>query len=353
MAELNLDKSSAGISYPDFTPDVNKSFNRGFTDFFTDGVRKNFCSFNYVKSIGEYIDEVKQTGNNYFILKKNSLNKGDGICFFDKNDELCGTKIINVIENKIFPFSMQGIKRNIKIFRNYNNIFNKQLLNKDTCRKILIKAVLTLSKNNLTLKFIDNENNVGQACLEGFFVHPENPDMAFNIIKENISKTGGTEFEVINIHINSDLFFIPLSILNNLRREAIAKLREKRKKSLIRQKRKKEITYSEYPIKILDYKANILNSSAENFYKNCGVKLIQKSIEKSKIINNKIDLMTTKHCIKYTLGLCNKYFKNDKNYSEPFILSDENNNLYIPDFDCKDCIMYIRAKNGVKICNNI
>ena len=56
--------------------------------------------------------------------------------------------------------------------------------------------------------------------------------------------------------------------------------------------------------------------------------------------------MTTKHCIKYTLGLCPKHYKNVTKYKEPLVLTDEFNKKYILEFDCKECLMKVKSSHG-------
>ena len=83
LKKNNLSKSSIGISLPEFEPKLEKSFNRGFTEFFIDGKRKDFCTQYYSKSIGEFIGTVNSISKNYFTLKGLKLNNGDGICFLN------------------------------------------------------------------------------------------------------------------------------------------------------------------------------------------------------------------------------------------------------------------------------
>ncbi|MGN0015703.1 MAG: U32 family peptidase [Candidatus Gastranaerophilaceae bacterium] len=343
LKKLCLEKSSEGYSVTDFVPNPYKSFNRGFTDFNINGNRKNFCTVDYVKSIGEYIGKVKKCSNNYFAMEKNYLNKGDGICFISVNHELVGTKILKTDKDKIFPMSMENITSGVKVFRNFDANFNKQLLNTKTERKIPISAEFNINEDNIELKLCDNKKNTVTVCEYGSFSEPLQYNQAVSNIKEHILKTGGTEFIISDfIFDEKNVKFIPVSVLNKLRRNAIEKLREVRQQSLNRKKREKDIVISDYPEKKLDYSSNIYNSSAENFYRKCGVQIVDKAFETQKSMDNKV-LMTTKHCIKYTLGLCRKYFSDAKVYKEPFFLVDEKNKKYQLCFDCKNCIMKIKS----------
>ena len=107
---MNLEKSSQGKSDPNFEPNLYKSFNRGFTNFFADGKRKNICTLNYSKSLGEYIGKVTNTGKNFITVDGKKLNNGDGICFFDENNELCGIQVQKVQDKRIFVQLAKSIK---------------------------------------------------------------------------------------------------------------------------------------------------------------------------------------------------------------------------------------------------
>ena len=272
------------------------------------------------------------------------MNKDDGICFFNENGELDGTKIIKVEKEKVFPGSMKGITLHKRIYRNFDYKFNKKLMSKDIERKILINADLLMNRDYIHLKISDLDGNTAEVGISGDFVCPKNPELAYSTIHENLCKTGGSEFKIKNLNVDKNkVLFIPVSILNELRRKAIEELRLVREKTFVRKTRDKEIIFSKYPIQDLDYKANVYNSNAESFYKKCGSNVSQMAAESSLSFIDK-DLMTSKHCIKYTLKLCKKYFKNVTTYKEPLLLFDENGSCYKLFFDCKNCIMTLKQK---------
>lgn len=346
LTKNNLQKSSIGFSTPDFEPNLAKAFNRGFTEFFVDGKRKNFCTLNYSKSIGEYIGTVTDTAKNHFSIKGLNLNNGDGICFLNDEEELVGTQIQKVENEKIFPKSMKDIKKRIKIYRNSDVIFDKLVLRREISRKIPINANITINENKITLTLTDEEKISVTETLNENFKLAQNPQKTNETIKNQISKTGNTEFDIKNISIKSDNdYFIRATVLNDLRRTAVNALREERKKLYVLDKRTKELVTTDYPVNILNYSANVYNEKAKDFYEKRNAKITEYAAESQKNLNCKT-LMTTKHCIKYTLGLCKKYYKNVKNYKEPLILTDEVNKKYILDFDCKRCIMMVKVNNS-------
>ncbi len=346
LKKNNLSKSSIGISLPEFEPKLEKSFNRGFTEFFIDGKRKDFCTQYYSKSIGEFIGTVNSISKNYFTLKGLKLNNGDGICFLNDEKELIGVQIQKVENDKIFPKSMKNITKGIKIFRNSDINFDKTVMRKDIQRKIPVNAEVEISENQITLKLTDEENITASATIKDNFETAQNIEKTNETIKNQISKTGNTEFYILNIYINNNKnCFIRATVLNELRRIAVENLRLARKENFIRDKRTKNIETVEYPIKKLDYSANVYNDFAKKFYTKRGATVTENAMESQKKQDGKT-LMTTKHCLKYTLGLCKKHYKNVTNFKEPLILTDELNKKYILEFDCKECLMKVKSSHG-------
>lgn len=346
LKKYNLSRASLGISNVKFEPNPYKSFNRGFTEFNIDGIRKDICTKNYVKSLGEYIGKVECIYDKYCTINGKTLNNGDGICFFANNSyELSGTIVQKNQNGKIFLQNMKGIKPNLKIYRNSDILFDKEV-SKPIKRELLINAEIEINNNYISLKYIDEENNIAVVSEKEVFEEAKNSAKTIETIKQQIQKTGNTEFVVNNVFIKTDKpYFIPVSILNNLRRAAIKSLQEIRKNNLKQQKRINPIKTFSYPEKILNYKANILNEKAKLFYEKRNSVVTEYAFEKNKSVKNAF-LMTTKHCIKYTLGLCQRNFKDVKKYKEPYILTDERYKKYILEFDCKQCQMHVKASNG-------
>ena len=139
----------------DFNPDINKTFNRGFCDYFLDGKRKNIANFDTPKAIGEKIGIVIEAKNKYFILDNNFLNNGDGICFYDENKNLVGTNINKVINNKIYPNSFDKIKKGVVIYRNYDINFEKTLKNSRVKRKITCNIIFEYNNDDYIITIKD------------------------------------------------------------------------------------------------------------------------------------------------------------------------------------------------------
>ncbi|MBQ8168507.1 U32 family peptidase [bacterium] len=315
-------KTSSGKIFLDFEPDVNKSFNRGFTDYFLDG-RKQCFNFNTPKSLGEKLGKIEKVDKNCFILNS-KINPQDGLCFF-VNGELKGCLVNKIEGNKIFPNKMDGIKTGIIVYRNFNSAFEKQLTNSKTKRQIGVEFVY---KNNVLSAIDEDNNNVHIKIINSEF--PKNPDKMKEVFSTQLNKTGESDFYVTDIKIKSDLPFLPISEINNLRREILEKLMACRLKNY-KHERQQPMKYVDFPKKELDYRANIHNSQAKCFYENCNSKVCEMSYESTKPKN--VELMRTKHCLKFAFNMC-------KSPSKLFLI-DEKGKKYPLNFDCKNCEMVI------------
>lgn len=313
-------KTSSGKIFFDFQPNVEKSFNRDFTDYFLDGRKKCF-NFESPKSIGEYLGKVTKVSRNYFELDDKTiiLNPQDGLYFEGKG---C---LVNKFDNgKIFPNKMNDIKIGIKIYRNFDAKFEKQLENSKTKRKIGVKIEF---KNNI-LYVTDEDNN--KICFE---ITSKQSAKNANKMRENfinqLNKTGESDFYIFDINIYDEIPFLPLSEINEIRRKIFAKLMAERIKNYPK-KIQKPMKYVKFPIRNLDYKANIHNQTAKSFYETCDCNIIEMSAESGSKIS---ELMRTKHCLKYAFNICKS--------SENLYLIDEKGVKFPLKFDCKNCEMII------------
>ena len=310
--------SSGRITLP-FVPNPEKSFNRGFTDYFLEE-RKDCYSIESPKSRGEYLGKIKKIKNGGFVLETSkSLHAQDGL-----TDGTVGF-LINKVENGIiYPNKNIQMKLGTKIFRNLDVEFEKELAKK-VKRQIGIKVTVD-SKINLT-----DEDNITVELELPVSEKANNSEKMKDIFIKQFSKTGESDFYIESINIIEDVPFLPVSKINELRREAFLILMKKRL-HFYKRDRQKKMEYVNFYKKQLDYRANVHNLSAKKFYENCGAVVEEMSLE-TKLPNRKIEIMRTKHCIKYALNLCKS--------KENLLLRDEFGVKYPLLFDCKNCEMAI------------
>lgn len=334
--------SSSGRSIYPFVPNPEKSFNRGFTEYFLKG-REKCYNQESPKSKGEYLGEVIETGKNWIKIKTDKkINPQDGIYF---NGDGFG---VNKVENEyIYPNKKINLKIGDKLWRNYDVEFEKEL-EKPVKRQIGVNIIiepapsLTLPRgegtstrlvsNELVLTITDEDSvSVSKILLQG--EKANNPEKMKETFIKQFSKTGESDFYINNIEISTELPFLPVSEINQLRRELFDKLMQKRLETYKDERQhQKPMNYTEYFLKEVDYRANVHNSSAKDFYEKCGVKVLEPSFETKKP-NREVALMRCKHCIKYALNMCKS--------QTHLVLRDEFGKVYPLRFDCKNCEMYV------------
>ncbi len=312
------EKTSSGKIITDFEPDITKSFNRGYTDYFLD--KRKDC-FNFDGYKGEFIGQIIKVGKNFFETDSNKkLYPQDGLLI---GNEGC---LVNKVEgNKIYPNKMPEITKGNPVFRNKDALYEKKLNSAKIVRKIGIDITV---ENNTIIAGDEDNNNVSINLPEGEPAKNQEK-MNENFITQ-MRKTGDTIFDVNDINLNTKIPFLPFSLVNELRRELLEKLLKERQKNYHKEEQK-ELHYTQYYKNSDDYKANVYNSSAKNFYKNCGCEITEPAFEAG--CSHKIELMRTKHCIKYALNMCKS--------PQKLFLVDDRNKKYELQFDCKNCEMVI------------
>ncbi|MDR1553553.1 MAG: U32 family peptidase [Prevotellaceae bacterium] len=326
-------KASSGATTLMFEPNIDLSFSRGFTNYFIDGKRKKTASLDTAKSVGEEIGKIKHVAQNYFVVEtEKTLQNGDGICFFDKYEILCGTRINSVVGEKIFPLSMKNLQEETKIFRSYNQLFGKAMKQKTAFRKIEATINFTTDNEKIVLYATDeDENSVTFEILQIGDI-AQNAELAVKNIIKNLSKADSIFSFKVNI-CSSQIQFYQTSAINEWRRKIAELLLVEREKNY----HQKESKINKNDILLnkrkLDYTANIANSLSSQFYKRHGVQEIQMAFEIDNSGENKI-LMFNKYCIRHELGLC----KHGQN--EDLFLLNNKQRLRIS-FDCKICEMRI------------
>lgn len=344
LQNYGLRRSSVGTSSYEFEPNLYKTFNRGYTNFYLDGEKKDIGTFNYNASIGEFIGVVQNVKKNYFSLNSNILNNGDGICFFNEKKELQGTNINKIEGNLIFPADIKGIKAGVKIYRNYNKEFDDKLKNANISRKIPAKIKVRETKQYYLFFLTDEERNTAVHLVNKTFEPAINKEKALSALEVQLSKSGDTEFKIKDADVKiKNVPFIKVSQINEIRRILTSKLRKIRRKNYNYSYRKTPVLRTEYPTATLDYRANIFNDNALHFYKSRGCIVQETALETQTNTRGK-EVMISKYCIKNQLGICPKQ-NPAKKYAEPFVLIDEFNKEYLVEFACKECNMKIKVRN--------
>jgi 23S rRNA 5-hydroxycytidine C2501 synthase len=341
-------KASSGKCTYSFESALNRSFNRGYTDYFVNERHQSIGSWESPKSKGQYIGKLIRTvGNAYEIEKGEWLNNGDGLCYINENNEAEGI-YINKVENGLaYPNVLKEIKPGTFIYRNNDAAFIKVVEREDSAvRKISTTLLLTENENGFELIATDEDGNQSKVNL----VHPKertknNHSLAENF-KINLAKTGFTSYTADGITIEfSENWFLPISKINEMRRAVYEQLSEIRLANYQVKKHQLIKTSHPYPETKLDFMYNVSNKLARKFYERHGVREIEKAFE-LQWDPGKSRVMTTKYCIKYELEKCPKYHPNmEGRLKEPLVLK-QGELEYKLKFNCKPCEMEIWEKDA-------
>lgn len=344
-------KSSSGDCTYTFTPQPEKTFNRSATDYFANGRQADIGAFDTPKFSGEELGKVSKVGKDYFEVETNiELHNGDGVCFFDVHKELVGLRVNTVEGKRLYPNEMPAdMRRGMTVFRNRDHAFMR-LLEKDSAqRKIAVDLTFYETADGFALTITDSDNFSATATCETEKQAAQNVEKAESSLRENLNKLGGTDFIAQSITLQtSQPWFIPASVINNLRRDAIEQLTETRLLGYDRPMRRAATEPPAlYPEDTLSYLANVYNQKARTFYQKHGVKLIAAAYEANKELDE-VPLMITKHCLRFSHGLCPKEAKGVIGVqgtvtAEPMTLINGNDRFTLK-FDCKPCEMHVMGK---------
>lgn len=424
-----LRRVSFGRSEGGFTPDLAKTFNRGYTQLFLDGKRSgNWSSMDAPKSIGEEVGTVvsiapmRQNFSNgkrpseenitITLRMKNPgdrLQNGDGFSFLSKGrGEIVGFRGDVCQGNRITCRNVTGLYPGAKLYRNLSNAFEKELESNLPVRTIPVSVDISvivvpvtstssvteedrspslpkrLSEPTYSLKINAVSQDGRSVKLEREAGHnaAENPERMRGMFATQISKaTGIYSFTLRSLEVETpdgSLPFLPTSALNVIRRDLAAALEEMpcRAIPLLVNQASSRTGNAEYPVlepdvlsqvqdiqettsngPHLSYKANIANHIARKIYMSLGASRTDDAFE----ISHRPDaeLMRTKYCIRYELGLCPVHqagrqhgrANHTSGMVNPPIPSSRKTNLYLTNngkryhlaFDCANCEMVVKV----------
>ena len=344
-------KESVGDVRFSFTPDPAKTFNRGATEYFVHGRIPHIATITTPKNAGEPIGTVKKINARSIVIRANEpLHNGDGLTFYDQKGELSGL-LANRVEplegrtTEIFtresPAKLANLRPGTQILRNHDQAWTRELEGDTSVRKIPVKVEASVDPKGISLSIEDAEG-CRAAIREAMTLDPaKNGVKSLEQQKNALSKLGDTDYRADTIELHEDTpLFIPVSVLNNLRRSLVDKFEETRRGAFTRWERA-PVKVVPFPVKTLDYRANVYNSRAKAFYEERGATVTQMAFETGEV-RGEAELM---HCIRYTLGICPKdaIKRGEKIRPTPIILTS-GPMKFIARFHCGPCEMTLHGE---------
>lgn len=332
----HLERSSVGYSVPDFTPDPVKSFTRGFSEYMYSGRTTDVASFDTPKAVGEYVGRIVKCDRRGFLLDRDhTLAAGDGICFAGR-----GTNVNRVEGRRVEPNRMEGIEPGMELFRNFDRLFTQQLERSRMRRLIPVRAEVEASMQKISLLYTDCEALSYRVVREGSFEQPQNPEKMAETLRSQLAKSGDTIFFVEEVAIRGELPFLPVSLISELRREALAGLEQLRAERTFSHDIRPENPAPRHPKRALTAEENVTNRLAEAFYRDHGVEQVARGLDlEASTLGHRV--MRSPYCIRREIGQCLK--KSPTLKGELYI--EHGAFRYRLQFDCKRCEMSLIHEN--------
>lgn len=343
-------RASNGKTTYSFKPDLSKTFNRGFTDYFLYGRKPGLASVNTPKAIGEFVGSVKEIWHNSFSVSgTKAFNNGDGLCFINENQQLEGFRVNKVVNNRLFPLKMpENLKPHMALYRNNDQLFENKMSATTAKRKIGVKMFLSASQDYVELTIKDDAGHTATERISYSSETAKKPQE--ENMKLQLGKLGHTLYEADEITISpgSETRFIPSSILAGLRRDTLEKFSHQFQfehsgdnESLgYILPNKIDTNNSAEEINI----ANVANKLARQLYDEIGPKDAPDAFETTKPNrDSETQIMTCRYCIRYEMGYCTKQGRKAP-WQEPLYLVLKDNRKFRLKFDCLNCQMRIYAE---------
>ena len=351
-------RSSLGVCSYTFTPDLRKTFNRGYTTYFLQGRQPEIASFDTPKAVGEFVGTVKELRPDSFnVAGVSSFANGDGLCFYNGH-QLEGFRANRVVGNRIYPYRMpQGLKPGMRLYRNSDQEFERLLAKPSAERRIPIRISLQAIAEGfeLTATILSQSSALAPLTVSFTAEHQEAQKPPRENIIRQLSKLGDTIYVCSEVEIPADFnFFIPNSLLSEMRRSLTDQLQrlgmktqthasavaEAQEKTTDRQ----ATAVGTPPAYSYSYLYNISNRLSQTFY---GAN--QQTAYELK--GGAGPIMQCRHCIRYSLGYCVKRGGKRPQWHEPLSLRLGDGRSFRLEFDCKNCQMNVFGSEELKVKN--
>ncbi|MCO5978012.1 peptidase U32 family protein [Ideonella oryzae] len=366
-----LSRASSGRTTFLFTPDPDRNFNRGSTDYFVQGRQQDIGAFDTPKHAGLPLGHVARVGVDHLEVELDEgvgpLNNGDAITWFDLQQELRGVPV-NTAEpldasGRCFrvvpkdPLSeLKDLRRGTVLMRNRDMAWDRLLRKKSSDRRVAVDLHLAETREGFALSVTDEDGHHARVELAHAHEAAQQLERAEAALREGLAKLGTTIFVAGEITLAlRQPWFLPAGALNALRRDAIAALEAEREACRERLPRRAPVEPPvPYPEDTLSYLANVYNQKARDFYARHGVKIIEAAYESHEALGD-ASLMITKHCVRFSLSLCPKQAKGVTGVqgtlrAEPLTIQNGDEVLTLR-FDCKPCEMHVVGRMKKNVLN--
>lgn len=338
-------RSSVGTSRFSFTPNLSRSFNRGFSNYFLHGRTPDMVQTSTPKSIGEAVGHVKEIRRGCFTVSGvASFSNGDGLCFFDEQGHLQGFRVNRVEGNCLYPKEMpRGLHPRQPLYRNFDQAFEQILSRPTATRKMDVNWNLRREGEMFRLSMTCEDGISVSAAFPCEIQAARSPQQ--DAVRRQLERLGDTIYEMQDAQLaipfdEAHDCFLPASLLASWRRELTEAMDKQRRQAHGLANPATALAPSALPgtSTHLTYLANVSNHLSRDFYLSHGATEVDPAFELSP--GSASVLMTTRYCIRHELGLCPK-----QHGAKPqsLTLRSADGRLFPLHFDCKNCQMLVKV----------
>ncbi len=320
-------RASSGKVSGGFTPNSDLTFNRGYTQWWLDGVRGRWSSMDTAN--GEFVGEVqavRPSGGGLMLTLKPAgaglqLSNGDGFAFFEPGRGVTGFRADRCEGRQIFCKRVDGLRAGVRLYRNINAAFERELEAGSPRREIGVDVDVAVGGSFVIELKAETED--GRCVVSRFNADvdkAENRERSEAMLREQLSKRSGVyAFKVRSVSAPGALPLLSAGTINSMRRLLAEDI---------------DSYVGLRPPQNDNGTAVQAGSSAVP----SGTSVI--SSERSEPRNLPSELMRTRYCIKYELGLCPRHQK-AKPTGALFLVN--NGRRLALGFDCAKCEMTVKA----------
>ena len=308
---LDRRRASFGTVRGGFTPDSDKTFNRGYTQWWLDGKRDKWSSMDAPKAMGELVGEVQGVrplpGGAVQVQLRPSvrglaLSNGDGFAFVS-GSAIRGFRADRCEGLSIICKKVEGLRPGVKLYRNINAAFERELEARSPKREVDVAVDVEIS-GSFVIKLIaaTEDGRRVESCFNADVEKAQNLERSEAMLREQLSKRSGVyHFVVRSVSYGSSMPLLSASTINSMRR-LLAQDIDSCRPEPWRVERSVPAAVSERPALPRE------------------------------------ELMRTRYCVKFELGMCQRY----QGAAPSGRLYLVNNGRRLPlGFDCRACEMTV------------
>lgn len=346
-------RASYGRSEPHFNPDVQRTFHRSYTSLYLQGQKGDWAAMEIPKGMGAYVGDLSEWGKDYILVKHNSqmpapsFSAGDGLSFVALNGDVEGFRVEAVREGKLICRPPKGLYKGVRLYRNLDFAFEKQLASAQSQR--LLSASLSLNcrlqseaENRWLLCASAQSEDGRKACWQQVVEAPvaQNQERMQALVEAQLSK----KTDLFQCHYLANSCEWPLlsaSVLNGIRRELCEAMAST---PCHRRPLYKAPFVGKVALRDLSYKSNIANSKAVEM--SCVAEPCCPTGPHATDWIQAFELkhpahaewMRSRYCLRHELGLCPRQGVRGK--ASPLYLENNGRRIRL-EFDCARCEMVV------------